>query len=215
MPIRHINCKYLVLYIFNLQPTINLMKATWIILLIMVVIGTGMYFLSKRKPKMADHDTIVFKSTPDSIIRKMKIYVAEDPTEVAYLDSAWITTSDSIPLKQIMNGTAQDTMSRQYAARTLYLTYDDHSFFDVELKKANPKMPYSIELKVQPQNNDSLFVDGLIRPTEGNAMHFAGPMMKLYSRFVLTYNYKLPKPPPDSLAIKGHDANKTVTILKN
>jgi len=191
------------------------MRATWIILLIMVVIGAGMYFLSKRKPKMADHDTIVFKNTPDSIIQKMKVYVAEDPKEVAYLDSVWITTSDSTPLKQIMNANVQDTMSKQYSARTLFLTYDDQSFFDVELEKANSKMPYTIELKVQPQNNDSLFVDGLIRPTEGNAMHFAGPMMKLYSRFVLTYNYKLPKPPPDSLAIKGHDANKTVTILKN
>src|SRR5438067_10786907 len=104
------------------------MRATWIILLIMVVIGAGMYFLSKRKPKMADHDTIVFKNTPDSIIRKMKIYVAEDPKEVAYLDSIWETTSDSTPLKQIMSATAQDTMNKQYSARTLYLTYDDHSF---------------------------------------------------------------------------------------
>lgn len=190
------------------------MRATWIILLLMVVIGAGMYFLSKRKPKMADHDTIVFKSTPDSIVQKMKVYLAEDPKEVMYLDSVW-ETSDSTPLKQIMSGVTQDTMNKQYSNVTLFLTYDNHSFFDVELKKANPKMPYTIELKVQPQNNDSLFVDGLIRPAEGDAMHFAGPMMKLYSRFVVTYNYKLPQPPPDSLAIKGHDANKTVTILKN
>jgi hypothetical protein len=40
-------------------------------------------------------------------------------------------------------------------------------------------------------------------------------MMKIYSRFVVTYNYKLPAQPEDSTAIKGHDANKTITILKN
>jgi hypothetical protein len=131
-----------------------------------------------------------------------------------YLDSVW-ETSDSIPLKQVLNGVAQDTMSKQYSAITLFLTYDNQSFYDLEIKKPNPKMAYNIELKVLPKNNDTLLVDGLIRPQQGNAMHFAAPMMKLYSRFVLTYNYKLPPPPPDSLAIKGHDASKTVTILKN
>jgi hypothetical protein len=189
------------------------MRATWIILVAMVAIGAGMYFLSKRKPKPSNSDTITFVNTPDSIVQQMKVYLADDPKEVMYLDSVWMA-SDSTPLKQIMDGVQQDTMSKQYAAVTLYLTYDHHSYYDLELKKPNPKLAYNIELKVQPQNGDTLLVDGLIRPQEGDAMHFQNLMMPLYHRFVVTYNYKLPAPPPDSNAIKGHDPNKTVTILK-
>jgi hypothetical protein len=114
-----------------------------------------------------------------------------------------------------LDGVARDTMSKQYSAITLYLTYDNHSFYDLEIKKPNPKLAYTINIEIEPQNNDTLIVDGLIEPQEGDAMHFRNPMMKMYSKFVVTYNYKLPQPPPDSTAIKGHDANKTVTILKN
>jgi hypothetical protein len=190
------------------------MRGTWIILLVMVVAGAGMYFYFTRKPKIANHDTIAFTNTPDSIIQKMKVYMADDPKEVMYLDSVWVH-ADSTPLKQVLNGIATDTISKQYSAITLFLTYDNHSFYDLELKKPNPKLAYNINLKVLPQNNDTLIVDGLIQPQEGDAMHFQGPMMKLYSKFVVTYNYKLPQPPPDSTAIKGHDPNKTITILKN
>lgn len=190
------------------------MRGTWIILLITVLVGTGMYFLSKRKPKPAGFDTIVFKNTPDSIIKKMKVYLAYDPKEVMYLDSVWVQ-SDSTPLKQVLDGVAQDTMNKQYSFITLFFAYGNHSFYDLEIKKPNPKLAYNINIEIEPQNNDTLIVDGLIEPQEGDAMHFRNPMMKMYSKFVVTYNYKLPQPPPDSTAIKGHDANKTVTILKN
>lgn len=191
------------------------MRATWIILSIMVIVGVGMYFWFTRKPKPANYDTIVFKNTPDSIIRKMQIYVADDPKEVMYLDSAWML-SDSTHLKQVLNGVTQDTMSKNYSNITLYLTYDHKSFYDLEITKPNPKLAYTYTFDIEPMSeSDTLVIDGLIAPQEGNAMHFASPMMEMYSKFVVTYNHKLPQPPPDSNAIKGHDPIKTVTILQN
>jgi hypothetical protein len=190
------------------------MRGTWIILLIMVAAGAGMYFWFNRKPKAANHDTIVFKNTPDSIVSKMKVYLADDPKEVMYLDSVWMQ-SDSTPLKQVLNGVTQDTMSKSYSNLTLFLAYDHHSFYDLEIKKPDPKVAYTINLEVEPENGDTLMLTGTIIPDKGDGVQFKAPMMKIYSRFVVTYNYKLPAPPPDSLAIKGHDANKTITILKN
>lgn len=189
------------------------MRGTWIILLIMIVAGTGMYFWFTRKPKPANYDTIVFKSTPDSIVKKMQVYLADDPKEVMYLDSVWMQ-SDSTPMKQVLNGIKQDTMSKQYSNITLFIAYDHHSYYDLELQKPDPKKAYTINLEVMPQNNDSLILDGIIQPQEGDAMHFQALMMKLYSKFVITYNHKLPQPPADSTAIQGHVPNKTVTILK-
>jgi hypothetical protein len=180
----------------------------------MVVAGTGMYFWFSRKPKPANSDTIVFKSTPDSIVKKMQVYLADDPKEVMYMDSVWMQ-SDSTPMKQVLSGIAQDTMSKQYSNITLFINYDHHSFYDLELKKPDPKMAYTINLEVIPQNNDTLILDGIIQPAKGDALHFQAPMTKLYSKFVITYNHKLPQPPADSTAIKGHEPNKTITILKN
>lgn len=190
------------------------MRGTWIILLIMVVAGTGMYFWFTRKPKAAQYDTIVFKDTPDSIVKKMQVYLADDPKEVMYLDSAWML-SDSTPLKRVLNGVEQDTMSKSYSNITLFIAYDHHSFYDLELKKPDPKIPYTINFEVMSQDNDTLILDGTIEPQKGDIIHFAVPMTKLYSRFVITYNHKLPPPPPDSTAIKGHEPIKTITILEN
>jgi hypothetical protein len=191
------------------------MRGTWIILLIMVIIGVGMYFWFARKPKASASDTIVFKDTPDSIVKKLQVYIADDPKEVMWMDSVWML-SDSTPLRKVMGGVEQDTMSKNYSNVTLFLTYDHKSFYDLELKKPDPKMAYNFTFDIEPMSDsDTLIIDGLITPQRGNAMHFASPMMEMYSRFVVTYNHKLPPPPPDSLAIKGHDASKTITILKN
>jgi hypothetical protein len=181
----------------------------------MVLIGVGMYFWFMRKPKPANSDTIVFKNTADSIVQKMQVYLADDPKEVMYLDSVWMQ-SDSTPLKKVLSGVAQDTMSKQYSNITLFLAYGNHSYYDLELKKPDPKQAYTISLEIEPMSDsDTLIVDGLITPQKGDAMHFASPMMKMYSRFVITYNHKLPPPPPDSTAIKGHEPSKTITVLKN
>lgn len=191
------------------------MRGTWIILLVMVLIGAGMYFWFTRKPKQAHSDTIVFKNTADSIVQKMQVYLADDPKEVMFLDSAWML-SDSTPLKKVLDGVLQDTMNKQYSNITLFLTYDHQSYYDLELQKPDPKQAYTINLEVEPMSDsDTLVVDGLIVPQKGDAMHFASPMMKMYNRFVITYNHKLPQPPPDSTAIRGHEPSKTITILKN
>jgi hypothetical protein len=191
------------------------MRGTWIILIVMVIAGAGMYFWFTRKPKPAGYDTIVFKNTDDSIVKKMQVYLADDPKEVMYLDSVWML-SDSTHMKQVLNGVAQDTMSKGYSNITLYLTYDHKSFYDLEITKPNPKLAYNYSFEIEPMSDsDTLVIDGLITPQEGDAMHFASPMTDLYSRFVITYNHKLPSPPADSNAIKGHDPNKTITILKN
>lgn len=191
------------------------MRGTWIILLITVIIGAGMYFWFGRKPKAASYDTIVFKNTEDSIVKKMQVYLADDPKEVMF-DSVWMSSSDSLPLKKVLDGVTQDTMSRQYSNITLFLTYDHKSFYDLEITKPNPKLTYNYTFEIEPMtDSDTLIIDGLITPSQGDAMHFASPMMDMYSKFVITYNHKLPPPPPDSNAIKGHDANKTITILKN
>lgn len=191
------------------------MRGTWIILLIMILIGAGMYFWFTRKPKPANSDTIVFKNTADSIVQKMQVYLADDPKEVMYFDSVWMQ-SDSTPLKKVLSGVTQDTMSKQYSNITLFLAYGNQSYYDLELKKPDPKQAYTISLEVEPMSDsDTLIVDGLITPQKGDAMHFASPMMKMYSRFVITYNHKLPPPPPDSTAIKGHEPSKTITVLKN
>ncbi len=181
----------------------------------MVIAGIGMYFWFNRKPKTANHDTIVFKNTPDSIIKKLKIYMADDPKEVMYIDSVWMH-ADSTPLKEVLNGVEQDTMSKQYSKATLFITYGNHSFYDLELTKPNPKIAYNISFEIEPMtDSDTLIIDGLITPQEGDAIHFASPMMDMYSKFVITYNHKLPQEPVDSTAIRGHDPNKTITILKN
>jgi hypothetical protein len=181
----------------------------------MVIAGVGMYFWFGRKPKPANYDTIVFKNTPDSIVKKMQVYLADDPKEVTYMDSVWILP-DSTPLKKVMDGVIQDTMSKDYSNITLFLTYDHKSFYDLELKKPDPKVAYNFTFDIEPMSeSDTLIIDGLIIPTKGDAMHFASPMMDMYHRFVITYNHKLPPQPADSLAIKGHDPSKTITILKN
>jgi len=214
MPIRHMNCNYLLPYIF-LRPLnwTNYMRAPSIILVITVVIGTIMYFMFTRKPKFANYDTITFTNTPDSIIKKMKVYMADDPKEVMYMDSSWLQ-ADSTQLKLIMDGVTKDTISKAYSDITLFIAYGDHSFYDLELKKPDPKLAYNINLEIQPQNNDTLIIDGIIVPQKGDAMHFQSPMMKMYSKFVVTYNSKLPQLSVDSMAIRGHDPSKTITILR-
>jgi hypothetical protein len=109
-------------------------------------------------------------------------------------------------------------MSKSYSNITLLIAYADRAFYDLELQKPNSKdakEAYTINLEIQPQTGDTLLIDGLIQPQKSDMMHFQSHMMKMYPRFVVTYNYKLPPPPPDSTSIKGHDASKTITVLKH
>lgn len=190
------------------------MRGTWIILIITVVAGIGMYFYFTRKPKPIDHDSIAFENTPDSIVQKMKVYIARDPTEVMYIDSVWMQ-QDSTPLKQVAGGTEESRLDKLDSAVNVYLSYDNKYFYDLELKKPNPKLAYKLSLQVQPQNNDTLMVDGAIIPQQGDVLTFQGVMMKIYPQFVITYNSKLPPKLVDSTVIQGHVPDKTITVLQN
>jgi hypothetical protein len=191
------------------------MRGTWIILTIMIVLGVGMYFiLGKKKDKKAlDHDSIAFQNTPDSIVKKMKVYVAQRPIEVMYLDSVWMQ-QDSTPLKQVADGNVENRLEPLDSSVNIYLTYDNKYFYDLELKKSNPKYAYRLNLEVRPQNNDTMIVDGTIEPQKGDILAFQDVMMKVYPKFVITYNDRLPPEPVDSNKIEGHKPAKTVTVLQ-
>jgi hypothetical protein len=190
------------------------MRGTWIILIIMVIAGAGMYFYFTRKPKPIDHDSIVFENTPDSIVRKLKIYVAQHPTEVMYLDSVWMQ-QDSTPLKLVADGNVENRLEKLDTSVNIYLTYDNKYFYDLELKKPNPKLAYRLNFQIQPQNGDTLMLEGMIEPQEGDALAFQAPMMKIYPQFVITYNSRLPLQPFDSTKIQGHEPDKTITVLQH
>ncbi len=83
-------------------------------------------------------------------------------------------------------------MSKAYSNLTLFLAYDHHQFYDLELKKPDPKIAYTINLEIEPQNGDTLMLTGTNSPRQRRWVQFQSPMMKIYSRFVVTYNHKLP-----------------------
>jgi hypothetical protein len=190
------------------------MRGTWIILLIMVVIGMGMYFYFNQKTDPIDHDSIVFENTPDSIVKKLKVFVAQKPTEVMYLDSVWMQ-QDSTPLKLVAEGNAKNRLEPLDTSVNIYLTYDDKYFYDLELKKPNPRLSYKLNFQIQPQNSDTFLIDGLLQPQKGDALAFQAPMMKIYPQFVITYNNRLPQEPEDSTKIQGHVPDKTITVLEH
>ena len=189
------------------------MRGTWIILGIMVVAGIIMYFVMDRKPKRIDHDSIVFINTPDSIVQRMKVYVANQPTEVMYLDSVWMQ-QDSTPLKQVAGGTEESRLEPLDSNVNIYLSYNDKYFYDLELKKPNPKYAYRLNFQIEPQNGDTLVLAGQLQPQVGDILTFQAMMMKVYPKFVITYNSRLPQEPIDSNKIEGHKADKTITVLE-
>jgi hypothetical protein len=185
------------------------MRGTWIILAIMVLAGIGLYFYFTRKPA-----PIVFVNTPDSIVEKIKVYVAKQPTEVMYLDSVWMQ-QDSTPLKQVAGGMEESRLELLDSSVNLYLAYNDKYFYDLELKKSDPKNAYRLNFQIAPQNGDTLVLDGQIQPQRGDILAFQAMMMKVYPRFVITYNSRLPQEPFDSTKIEGHTPDKTITVLEH
>lgn len=198
------------------------MRITWIILIIMLVAGAGMYFLSTIKSAPGVYDTVAIENTVDSVMKKVKVFVANDPAEIYYLDGVWMKP-DSIPLKKVLDGSKLSFMNKGYNSITLFFTWGDRFFYDLEIQKPDTTLAYQVEFSVRSQN-DSVYVDGSIDKKD-DVIHFAGPMMPLYKQFVLTYNNKMPPLPPDSTAIgdtaeaadepKGPQPNKTITVLQN
>lgn len=200
------------------------MRTTWLILLIMVLAGAGMYYFATRKKPLAPYDTIALHDTPDSIRNKLRIFAAYNPTEITYRDSMWYQ-QDSIPLKQISLDSAINTFDKNYKSVTFYLDYDHAWFYDVEVNKPKPDLAYIIRFAIH-KANDTLEASGIIDDQQHDQLRLSGPMMKMYQAFLLTYNNKLP-PVTDSTAIRDSTGDtsrqqltatppaKTITVIRN
>jgi hypothetical protein len=156
------------------------------ILLLTIGAGLAMYFYSTRKKAPGAYDTITFHQTADSVLQKVKVFTADDPYEVLYYDSTW-TLADSTPLRRIMTNGISDSMTKGYKEKTLYLTYDDRLFYDLEIQKTDTASAYAIDLQFVP-SADSMMVYGSINQQNARVINFRNPMTNLYRSFVITYN---------------------------
>jgi hypothetical protein len=190
------------------------MRTTWLILLLMIVAGTGMYFLAQRKKPLPPNDTIAIVNTPDSIRKKIRLFAAYEPAEITYADSAW-HVQDSVVLKEINIDSATNGFDKNYKSVTFFLDYDHAWFYDVEVNKTKDNAPYKLEFALQ-QSGDTVLVKGSINDLQGEEMRITGPMVKMYHAFVLTYNGRVPQEEKDSTAIdtSGIMPSKTITVLK-
>jgi hypothetical protein len=185
----------------------------------MVIAGAVMYFVSRYQAPPAEYDMLSLENRDTSISRKVRVYAANEPTEIYYLDSNWLK-SDSTPLKMVVDRNNMNFMSKQYASVALILTYNNSWFYDLEIEKPDPNEAYEISFKMEPAG-DTVYVKGTIDKKEGDLVEFSGPMIKMYKRFILTYNNRMPQAPVDSTAIdstaiaKGPKPNKTITVLEN
>ena len=198
------------------------MRTTWLILLIMVLAGGAMYYVATRPKVAAPYDTIALHDTPDSIRSKLRVFAAYDPTDITYRDSDWYQ-QDSIPLKEIALDTISASFGKNYKSVTFYLDYDHTWFYDVEVNKANPEVSYQISFAVN-QLKDSLQASAIINDPLHDQLRLSGPMMKMYSAFLLTYSKKLPPAADSTQSSTRHDSirdgkpvtppSRIITVLK-
>lgn len=198
------------------------MRTTWLILLIMVLAGGAMYYVATRPKVAAPYDTIALHDTPDSIRSKLRVFAAYDPTDITYRDSAWYQ-QDSIPLKEITLDTISASFDKNYKSVTFYLDYDHTWFYDVEVNKASPDVSYQIAFAVN-QLKDSLQASAIINDPLHDQLRLSGPMMKMYSAFLLTYSKKLPPATDSTQSSTRHDSihegkpvtppSRIITVLK-
>lgn len=198
------------------------MRTPLIIIAIMLVAGAVMYFISRYQAPQGEYDMLTIENKDTSISRKVRVYAATEPTEIYYVDSAWMK-ADSTPLKLVVDRNHLNFMGKQYGSVALVLTYNNDWFFDLQYDKPDPNLAYEISFKMEPVG-DTVYVKGEIDNNDGEVIAFGGPMIKMYKQFILTYNNKMPPPPPDStdnadgdtLAIaQAPKPNKTITVLEN
>ena len=190
------------------------MRTTWLILVLMLVAGAGMYYFATRKKPLALYDTITIDNTPDSIRKKIRLFVAYTPAEITYADSAWMV-QDSIPLKEISLDSVSNTFDKGYKSATFYLDYDHAWFYDVEVTKADQNIPYAIKFAVKPAGN-ALEMNSTIDNPQGSELRINGPMIKMYKAFVLTYNDRVKQERDSSIVdTSGRQPSKTISVLRN
>lgn len=185
------------------------MRTTWIILVLMLLVGGIMYFIAQKTDHPVIDNTISFGDTPDSVKKKTTIYAAYDPAQLFYRDSAWFTP-DSLPLKPVSPDSALSAFSTQHGSATFLVDYDHQYFYDIEISRPATGQPFGMHLQLKPDNN-GILLDGVINSQNGK-FDFSGPMMKMYRRFSLAYNARVPDSlkSPDSVLMK---AEKVITIL--
>lgn len=186
----------------------------------MLVAGAVMYFISRYQAPPGEYDMLSLENKDTSISHKVRVYAATEPTEIYFLDSAWLKP-DSTPLKMVVDRNRLNFMNKQYASVALILTYNNTWFYDLEIDKPDPNQAYAISFKMEPVG-DTVYVNGTIDKKEGDVVEFKAPMIKMYKQFILTYNNRMPPPPPDSTATADSTAiartrqpNKTITVLEN
>lgn len=187
------------------------MRTTWIILVLVLLIGGIMYFLAQKPDKTTVHNTITFGNTPDSIRQRTRLYVAYDPAQVYFRDSAW-SNPDSSLLKIIPPDSATNAFNGHGSA-TFYIDYNHQYFYDIEISKPATGQPFGITLDLQPDpGNNTIQLNGVVDSQNGK-LDFSGPMMKMYNAFVLSYNTRV----PDSLRSADSSlakAEKLITVIR-
>jgi hypothetical protein len=183
-------------------------------LLLTVAAAAGLYFYFTQKNAPGAYDTIVFKNTPDSVLQKVKVYTADTPMEVFYHDSAW-SLADSTPLVRIMQSGTSDSITKSYKEKTLFVTYDDRFFYDLELRKADSNAAFDISLQLVPAT-DSMLLFGSIDQKGAGVINFRNPMANMFRSFVITYNDRIPDSLKVDTAAGGPrtKATKIITVLK-
>jgi hypothetical protein len=200
------------------------MRTPLLILGIMLIAGAVMYFISRYQSPPGEYDMLSIENKDTAISRKVRVYAANEPTEIYYLDSTWLKP-DSTPLKLVVDRNHLNFMNKQYASMALILTYNNDWFYDLEIDKSDPNMAYEISFKMKPVG-DTVFVEGTIDRKDGDLVEFNGPMIKMFKQFILTYNKRMPQQPADSTAKDTTTTdstaiarvplpNKTITVLEN
>lgn len=195
------------------------MRTPILILSIMLIAGTVMYFISRYQAPPGEYDTISIENKDADIYSKVKVFAVTEPTEIYFADSNWMKP-DSTPLKVVADGSKVNFMNKQYASVALILTYDNSYFYDLEIDKPDPNEAFEISFAMKPEG-DSVVVTGSVDKKEGDMVAFSGPMIKMYKQFILTYNNRMPPAPADSTAgdstvlARAPMPNKTITVLEN
>ena len=195
------------------------MRTPILILGIMLVAGTVMYFISRYQAPPGEYDTLSIENKDPNTYRNIRVYAITEPTEIHYVDSTWLKP-DSTPLKVVVEGNKLNFMNKQYASVALIFTYNDNYFYDLEIDKANPNEAYEISFEMEPKG-DTVYVSGTVDKKEGDLVEFSGPMIKMYKQFILTYNNRMPAAPADSTVedstalARAPMPNKTITVLEN
>jgi uncharacterized membrane protein len=190
------------------------MRTTWLILVVTILAGVAIYYYFNSINRAPSSDTIRFVNTPDSLLKKVKVHIAEDPVEVIYSNNTWML-ADSATIPAILQNNTSDSMSRNYREKTIYLTFDNRLYYDIELRKSDTTAAYAIDLQLSAVA-DTIFVSGNIDQGKAGIIAFKNPLSPLYKSFVVTYHDRFPdsvKNDTTRAALQSM-ATKVITVIE-